>query len=131
MGTREALYAGTTELSSPMAKATLRLMSNTEGGIESPLNMIGMFDKTLQKAKAKAQPKSPPIMAMITASEMIIVKTFPVVNPRVFKTPISLILSRTDIAMVFADTSRIVNTTAPQMLSRKSFTLPNMETKLS
>ncbi len=39
--------------------------------------------------------------------------------------------SRTDMAMVFAETSRIVNVTAPQMLSRKSFTLPRKLRKLS
>src|ERR1700686_4087549 len=38
---------------------------------------------------------------------------------------------RIEIAMVLAETSRMANTTAAQMLRMKAFTLPNMATKES
>ena len=66
----------------------------------------------------------------MTDSATIMAKTLARVKPRVFNTPISLTRSRTDIAMVLAETSKIVKTTAPQMLSKNSFTLPNIDTKL-
>ena len=55
----------------------------------------------------------------------------PRVNPRVLRTPTSRTRSRTDIAIVFADTRRIVKVTAAQMLIRIIFTLPRNATKLS
>ena len=56
-------------------------------------------------------------------------KIAPGVKPSVFSTPTSRTRSRTDIAMVFADTSKMVNITAAETLSRNIFTLPRNETK--
>jgi len=56
--------------------------------------------------------------------------TWLVVKPMVFRMPTSRARSRTDMAMVFAETSRMLKTTAPQILSRNTLTLPRKARKL-
>ena len=62
---------------------------------------------------------------------MIIPRIAFCVKPNVFNTPTSLILSRTDMAIVFPETRRIVNVTAALILSRKNLISPRNETKLN
>src|ERR1035437_645852 len=57
--------------------------------------------------------------------------TLPSVNPNVLRTLTSRTRSRTDIAMVLAETSRMVNMTAPEIATRKTLTLPSRDTKPS
>ena len=51
-------------------------------------------------------------------------------KPRVRITAISVVRSRTDIAIVFAATNSVVITTATAMLPRSRFRLPNIETNV-
>ena len=67
----------------------------------------------------------------ITASVRIIPRITPRVNPSTFSTPTSRTRSRTDMAMVLALTSRMVNITAAQTTSRNALMFPRKETKLS
>src|SRR6266404_5370025 len=53
------------------------------------------------------------------------------VNPSVFKTATSRVRSRIDMAMVVAETSKVANTTAKQILRIKAFTLPMLLMKLN
>ena len=53
------------------------------------------------------------------------------VKPSVLSTPTSRTRSRTDMAMVLAETSRMVNITAAEMPIRNTLTLPSKETKPS
>ena len=70
------------------------------------------------------KPSDPPSSEIEIASPRIIPSTLPSVKPNVLRTPTSRTLSRTDIAMVFAETSSVANTTAAQMLRMNAFTLP-------
>ncbi len=49
-------------------------------------------------------------------------------NPKVLSTATSRVRSLIDIAIVLAETSKVANTTAKQMLRIKAFTLPIMAT---
>ena len=53
------------------------------------------------------------------------------VNPSVFSTATSRVRLRIDIAIVFAETSMIANTTAPQMLRMNALTFPSDATNPS
>ena len=57
------------------------------------------------------------------------VRMEPGVKPRVFRMPTSRARSRTDMAMVLAETSRMVNSTAPEIASRNILTLPSRARK--
>ena len=74
-------------------------------------------------------PTTPARTATTTASPTNSTRTALRVNPRVFSTATSRVRSRIDIAMVFAATSRVANTTAPQIPRMKAFTLPSIATK--
>ena len=71
----------------------------------------------------------PPTSASETASPTNNPKMLLRVKPSVFNTATSRVRSRIDIAMVFADTSRMVKTTARQMLMMNALMLPNIPMK--
>src|SRR5271165_2115466 len=76
-------------------------------------------------------PSRPPASESATASLTNSPSTPRLVNPKVFSTATSRVRSRIDIAMVLADTSKVANTTAEQMLRMNAFTLPIMATNSS
>ena len=80
---------------------------------------------------ARAQPRTPPDNAIKLASPTTMPRISPEEKPKVFRIPTSLVRSRTDMESIFAETSRIVNVTAPQMAARNSFKFPKNDTKLS
>ena len=110
IGSRVAPRAGIRELTMPMARAMDRLIRNTAGGKDSPESMSCDCRRTEDAAQARPQPTSPPARDIRTASATIMLSTLPVVKPSVLSTPISVIRSRTDMPMVLAATSRMVNT---------------------
>ncbi len=70
---------------------------------------------------------APPATEIATASPRISPRIVPGVKPSVFSTPTSRTRSRTDMAMVLAETSRIVNITAAEIHTRNMRTLPSNE----
>ena len=76
-------------------------------------------------------PSIPPATARATDSLTKIDSTRWRVKPIVFNTATSRVRLRTDIAMVLAETSMMVNTTAPQMPRMNAFTFPREATNPS
>ena len=72
-------------------------------------------------------PIRPPTTEIPAASPRIIPRIEPGVKPSVFSTPISRTRSRTDIAIVLAETSRMVNMMADEMAIRNILTFPISE----
>src|SRR5271165_4069189 len=72
---------------------------------------------------ATAMPSNPPSTEIATDSLTKIESTRCLVNPSVFSTATSRVRLRTDIAMVFAETSMMANMTAPQMPRMNAFSL--------
>src|SRR5277367_1655196 len=136
MGVRDAFQAGMNELTRPMASAPARQIKPT-GGVMASVCNAGMKSPpgpwlTMEHIPAaRTHPMAPPINAMIADSPRTIPRMAPGVNPRVFRMPTSRMRSRTDMEIVLAETSRIVNITAPQMamINRRRF--PRNDMKLS
>src|SRR5438132_4531414 len=76
--------------------------------------------------RGRQSPQQAPASDRLTPSLTNNPNTAARVNPRVFSSATSRVRSRIDIAMVFAETSRVANTTAIQMLRMKALTLPSM-----
>src|SRR5208282_425434 len=70
----------------------------------------------------------PPATASDTASLTNKPSTLCRVNPKVLSTATSRVRSRIDIAIVFAETNKVANTTAAQMIRMNAFTLPIIAT---
>ena len=77
---------------------------------------------------ASPTPVSPPASASATASLTKTESTLCLVNPSVFSSATSRVRLRTDIAIVFADTSMMANTTAPQMPRMNALMFPKEAT---
>ena len=119
---RDALSAGISALTTPMIAATPRQAAATGGSSVSwrncAMNSPGAFRTAPVIREANAIPNTPPTSEITTASPRIIQRIVAGVYPSVFKIPTSRTRSRTDIAIVFAETRRIVNVTAPTMASK-------------
>ena len=114
---RDALYAGKYPLTNPTIAATVK-----ERAIVGRVTFISKGTPSATKRRVKAwirgtaatTPRAPPITASPTASPTNKESRRCRVKPNVFSTATSRVRPRTDIAMVFADTRRIVKTTAPR-----------------
>jgi hypothetical protein len=134
IGVRDADHAGTNELTSPMVAAVAMHTTANSGVIDIALvNPIapGACRAPLMSSMANKHPMVPPMAEITTDSPRMIPKIDPRVNPSVFKTPISRTRSRTDIEMVFADTSSMVNVMAAQKMARYTFRFPRNDTNAS
>ena len=76
-------------------------------------------------------PSAPPMSAIRTDSATTRPITCRLVKPRVLRTPISFLRSRTAIDMVLATTSRMVKVTARPIPLRRRARFPAMATKLA
>ena len=131
---RDAPYAGTYPLRNPTVAATSN--DNPTAGnvtlmsVGTPIATEECVNHRINPAAATI-PTTPPATARATASNTNSDSTRCRVKPRVFSTATSRVRLRTDIAMVFAETSRMANTTAPQMPRIKAFTFPSVATNES
>src|SRR5258707_732635 len=135
MDVRDALHAGRNELIKPISRAASRQTAPVAGVIARVRNAgmklpPGPLLTTEHIPEARKIPIAPPISEISEDSPTIIPRIAPGVNPSVFRIPTSRIRSRTDIEIVLAETSKIVNVTAPQIAIIKSRTLPRNEIKL-
>src|SRR6266404_8461255 len=136
MVVREARQAGINELTIPISRAADMQIKPTPGlmlkvriaGMKFP---PGLLRIAAHIPDASKHPTAPPIAARTADSPSTMPSTALGVKPRVFKIPTSRIRSRTDMEIVLADTSKIVNVTAPQMAMINNLTFPRKATKLS
>src|SRR5262245_37214285 len=124
MGIRDALRAGGSALTRPIRSASEMLRQAMSGVTASDL-MPGMkagaaCRTTPHNRPASEQPIAPPAREMAVASPNTIPRIAAGVKPSVFRMPTSRTRSRTDMEMVFPETSRMVNATAPQIAARNS-----------
>src|ERR1022692_4945094 len=123
MGVRDALMAGARELRKPMPTAVRMQASATvgwNGGMGGSSDAAGLLPTPVVSMVDNRNPMVPPTSEMAQASPRIIPRIVPGVKPRVLSTPTSRTRSRTDIAMVLAETSRMVNMTAAEMAMRNA-----------
>src|SRR6266480_3778168 len=127
---REAWYAGSAALRKPTNPATSMATSHRPGVIfrGKKLKNCGEWVAMYTSKYAMVVPTSPPSKARVTASPTNMHNTVCRVKPSVFRTATSRVRSRIDIAIVFAETSKVAKTTAKQILRMKALTLPIMAT---
>src|SRR2546427_277143 len=126
---REALYAGKYALRKPTKAAITRAMPIVARDTLKPNKMPvanGEWAITFVSKAAIATPSSPPATDNATASPTNNESTLVRVNPSGFSIATSRVRWRMDIAIVFAATRRIANTTAAQILRINAFTLPSI-----
>ena len=117
--------AGQTPLTIPIPPATSTPYTSTMGAIQSSGMYCGQKKCTvLQVPRPAATPTVPPTKAMSTDSPSTITSTSQLGKPIAFKTAISVVRSRIDIAMAFAATNVKAIATAIPMYSTNSCRLP-------
>ena len=92
------------------------------------MNVPALRNSGLTIARARPAPTTPPRMAIIRPSPAISRKIVDDGKPRVRITAISVVRSRTDIAIVLPATNSVVITTAMPMLPSSRLRLPNIDT---
>ena len=111
---------------SPMPIATLALLTVT-CGMKPPVGTkLGFTSK-----RARMAPMIPPASAISRPSPAIRKKMVTDWKPSVRMTAISVVRSRTDIAIVLPATNRVVITTASAMLPSRKLMLPNIDTNVA
>src|ERR1017187_1229145 len=125
---RDAFSAGTSELINPIAPA-VRTHANATGsskGWNAGRNPPNGLLATIRISSVEMRyPMVPPAIEMAQASPRIMPSMLDGVKPSVLRIPTSRTRSRTDMAMVLAETNKIVNITAAEMPIRNILMLPN------